>query len=208
MKRSLIILCAVLAFISFSAGQDAYAVSYEFSIYPNSINLNHDFAYKWGIPQAIGTDEVITEATFTLSDINNWQIETDYLYVHLLDDAPLGVKRYNDGPGNNDYFKNQGILLFTYEDKNEYELRTSRSTKLINPSENYVYNFDASELAALNDWIRDGIIGYTLDPDCHYTMSRIALQFQTASIPEPGTLILLGTGLAGLAFFRRYNLKK
>jgi hypothetical protein len=215
MKRTLIIICAAFAIISFSAGKDAYAVSYEFSLDPNTINLNHDFAYKWGIAQTIGTDEVITAATFTLSDINNWKIEPDYLYIHLLDNAPLGIKRYNDGPGNNDYFGNQGLLLFTYEDKNEYDLKTKKGTKWINPSENYVYHFNTSQLTALNDWIRDSIIGLAIDPDCRYAMKGIALQVQTSSIPvppvpvpEPGTLILLGTGLAGIVVFRRYNLKK
>ena len=93
MKRSFIILCAALAIICLPIVKDAYAVSYDFSLSPNLLNLNHGYAYTWGISQVIGSDEVITEATFTLSDINNWRIETDYFYVHLLDDAQLEVER-------------------------------------------------------------------------------------------------------------------
>ncbi len=37
--------------------------------------------------QVLGSDETITEATFTLSDINNWKIETEYSYIHLLDNC-------------------------------------------------------------------------------------------------------------------------
>ena len=204
MKRSFIILCAAVAIICLWAGKDANAVSYEFSLSPNLLNLNHGYAYTWGIPQAIGSDEVITEATFTLSDINNWRIETDYFYVHLLDNAPLGLERFTDGPGDSDYFFNQGILLFTYEDNNEREVKTKKGTKWVNPRESYSYDFNVFELAALNDWIRDGLIGYALDPDCRYSVSNIALTFQTESIPEPATLFLLVAGLAGIAFFRRY----
>jgi len=237
MKRSLIILCAALAIIFLLVEKEAY--SYSFPINSNQMNLNHNFAYTWGMSEPLETNSIITEASLTLSNINNWQIEPDYLYVHLLDSAPAGVSSDNDVQGEGDYFGSMGLLLFTYTDDNESSYTNGRGKiKWENPAEDFIYHFDLSALATLNAYLKDGILGFGFgfDPDCHYNFDGISFHLLTelvpdppiidpdppiiapdppitdpdppASVPEPGTLILLGAGLTGLAFFRRYNLKK
>jgi hypothetical protein len=197
MKRSLfiiLILCAALALIFWSAGKDAYAVTYEFSPDITKLNLEHDFAYTWGISQSLDPNEIITEATLVIYNVNNWKVEQNVLYINLLDTAPLKVKKYNDKNDGN-FFAGQGLLLDEYID-------TSSAT------EDYTYHFDQTELVALNNALQDGVVGFGLDPDCHYNYSGLTFQVQTESIPEPAAVILLGAGLSALAFFRRYNHRK
>lgn len=219
MKRLFIILFAALAFICLSAGKDSYAVSYEAPI----SSLNHNKAYTWGLNLSIGEDETITEASLTLEGINNWDaLELDFLYAHLLDTAPkIGITTHNND-GDGDYFSGKGVDLFTYSDNDQY--KPNGSKKWVNPEDTMTYSFSSSDLGYLTSYLSDGIVGLGLDPDCHYYFKQIIFKVETetggggsgeeeqpqqpSSVPEPGTLLLLGSGLVGLALFRRHTSKK
>jgi len=48
--------------------------------------------------------------------------------------------------------------------------------------------------------------GFAIDPDCHFTVGNIAVNYNTVTqgkVPEPITLVLYGIGFAGAGLYRR-----
>lgn len=174
-----------------SAGSLAWSASYSFTAKPADLyDLDHTRYYTWGINWTVPSYEKITSASLFFDDIRNWDNKPNELYVHLLDDTTSGVSIGYDNEAGGDQFAGQGILLNTW-----YNLTT---TPL-----DITYNFDPAQVASLISFLSNGNFGLGFDPDCHYYNNGIKLTVNTTSVPEPGTILLLGLSLIGLAGLKR-----
>lgn len=171
----------------------SWASTYTFtppSPYEDLDDLDHYKYYTWGLNWDVPAGEVVVGANLFFDDIRNYNDSDNDLYVHLLDSVAVGVAIFTDNQGGGDNFAGDGVLLNHWQN-------------LPSTAQDITYNFSAAELVSLSSYLADGNFGFGFDPDCHFYNNGITFTVETAPVPIPGAVWLLGSGMLGLLVVRR-----
>ncbi len=160
------ILCFGMLLVGMTAVTISASEVFTYTPDPADIHdLDHYKWYTWGIDVSNLDGLAIEEIELRFENISNYNNGDNVLYLHLLDNATLGISSGNDDQDPADYFDGMGPLIDAWVDENGADASDNLS-------------FLLSERGLINDaqnFVMDGVLGIGFDPDCHFYNDGISL---------------------------------
>lgn len=223
-----LILVSLLTILTFATFQSSlFATIFTWQPKPADMyDLAHQTWYVWAISWSLPDGDYIVSAKLDYYNIYNYDTTSKLpgvIFSNLLDNPLKGqysivsswstpyVGWLREGYDDNVLANRFAGFPAGWDAAYLIDETTFPSVQQPSPT-NVTINFDSLEIETLTKYLATAPgpdrlnFGIGMDPDCHFYNDGIKLTIETAPIPEPGTMLLLGTGLASLIGYGKFKL--